>query len=352
MKAYIVTTLIGVFAVDEKNKILEFIPFPKDPVKVAEKLKRSEIELIEEEKRILQKLNAKKISTVFGYRKEGVKFVEPENTGEKFVKENLRKLAVEKKFVKDQLEFNQFLSKVNIELTKIKIKKAVGRDKLVINAANAIEEIDKTTNILVERLREWYGLHFPEMDRAIASHEKFAKLVSKFGSREKIEDEVVEKIREGSMGADFLEVDIEIIRKLADQILQLFDLREKISKYLEKTLKEIAPNFSELAGPLLAAKLIAKAGGLEKLAKMPSSTIQILGAEKALFRFLHGKGKAPRHGLIFSHPLIQNAKDEQRGKIARVLASKLSIAAKLDFYSKKYIGDKLKKELLEKIKQI
>lgn len=352
MRAYIVTTIAGVFAVGEDKKILEFRPFGKNPKEIAEKLKLSEIELLDEEKEIRDKLAKKKALVIFSNRKEGVKHAEPGNEFENFVRENLRKLAMEKGFVKDDVEFNQILTQVNLELTKVKIKKAVGADHLVIHAINATDELDKSINILVERLREWYGLHFPEMDRIVSSHEKFAELVAKFGTREKIDEEDLKSFSQQSMGIDISDEDIKVIQDIANQILQLYKLREKIANYIEKSLKKIAPNFSELAGPQLAAKLIAKAGGLDKLARMASSTIQLLGAEKALFRYLHGKGKSPRHGLIFAHQFIQNAPDKHRGKIARTLAAKLSIAAKLDFYGKKFKADQMKKELQERVKEI
>lgn len=353
MIAYIITTFIGVFGIDENNKIISFKPFPKDPEKIAEKLKLSEVELIEEEKQLQQELLKKGYKEfVFCVRKPGVKHAQPESKAKQYILENLRRIAIEENFVKDQVEFNQLLTKVNIELTKIKIKKAVERDSLVIQANGAIEELDKSINIFVERLREWYSLHFPEMDRIIENHEKFAKLIEKFGSRGKIDEPKLKQFREKSMGIDFTEEDIKTVQLFSSKILELYKLREDISKYLEKLLTEIAPNFTKLVGPMLAAKLISKAGGLEKLAKMPSSTLQLLGSEKALFRFLHGKGKAPRFGLLYHSPYIQSAPEKLKGRVARVLASKLSIAAKMDYYSKEYKGDKLKKELEERIKKI
>jgi nucleolar protein 56 len=353
MRAYIVTTFIGSFGIDEQSKVVAFRPFPRNPEKMAEKLKTSEIELIEEEKQLMQDLWKKKFKDfVFTVRKPGVKHAEPNNLAEQFAKENLRKLAVEKKFVKDQTEFNQLLTKVNLELTKVKIKKAVERDSLIIQTNGAIEELDKSINILVERLREFYGLHFPEMDRLIPDHEKYAKIIERFGSRQSIDYPELSQFKEKSMGVDLTEDDIKIIQSLAIQILSLYKLRESMSNYLEKLLKEVAPNFSELAGTVLAAKLIARAGGLDKLAKMTSSTIQLLGAEKALFRYLHGKGKSPRFGILFNHQLVQNAPEKLKGRIARVLASKLSIAAKMDYYSKEYKADKLKQEIQERVKEI
>jgi nucleolar protein 56 len=125
-----------------------------------------------------------------------------------------------------------------------------------------------------------------------------------------------------------------------------------MEKYLENLLKEFAPNFSAVAGPLLAARLINLAGGFDKLAKKPSSTIQLLGAEKALFRYLHGHGKSPKHGVLFTHNLIQQAPAKKRGKIARVIASKLSIAIKMDYYGKEDKSEELKKDLKQRIDKI
>jgi nucleolar protein 56 len=353
MRAYIVTTFIGSFGVDEQNKIAAFRSFPKSPEKMAEKLKTSEIEIIEEEKLLMQDLWKKKFKEfVFAVRKPDVKRAEPNNAAEKFVKENLRKLAMEKKFVKDQAEFNQLLTRINLELTKVKIKKAIERDRLIIQTISAMEELDRSTNILIERLREFYGLHFPEMDRIISDHEKYAKMIEKFGLRARIEDPELNQFKEKSMGVDLTEDDVAAIQSLAAEILSLYKLRESLLKYLEKLLKEIAPNFSELVGPTIAAKLISKAGGLDKLAKAPSSFIQLVGAEKSLFRYLHGRGKSPRFGILATHPSVQNAPEKLKGRVARVLASKLSIAAKMDYYSKEYRGDKLKKELVERIKEI
>jgi nucleolar protein 56 len=336
----------------KKNKIISFREFPKDPEKIAKKLGLSETELIEEEKQLMKDLQKKGYkSFIFAIKKSGVK-AKPGNQGEKFIKQNLRKLALEKKFVKDQAEFNQLFTKVNSELTKLKIKKAVKRDNLILQTNGAIEEVDKSINIFVERLREWYGLHFPEMNKIISNHEKFVEIVKKYGPRRDITEGDLAEFKEKSMGAELKEEDIKIIQSLAGRIRELYDLRKKLTKYLEKLLKEVIPNFSELAGPIIAAKLISKAGSLERLAKMPSSTVQLLGAEKALFRFLHGRGKSPKFGILFAHPLIQNSPDKLRGRVARALASKLSIAAKMDCYSKKYKADKLKKELKERVKEI
>jgi nucleolar protein 56 len=351
MRAFLITTPIGVFGIAEDKKIIHFEPFPKNPEEIAEKLKLAESEILDEEKKVQEELDKKGYEIYFSIKKPSVKNFELNSKAEQFVKENLRKLALDYSFVKDHVEFNQLLTKINIELTKTKIKKAIEKDHVAIQLIRIIEDIDKMTNVLMERLREFYSLHFPEMDRIVQDHRKYAKIVEKYGLREKIEDLELKQIAQKSMGADFGEEEIKTVQTIAARILEFYKLRDNLSEQLEKILKEVAPNFTELAGPMLSAKLIAKAGGLERLAKMPSSAIQLMGAEKSLFRFLHGKGKSPRFGLIYNHPFVLNAPEKFKGKVARIIASKLSIAAKLDFYSKEYKGDKLKKELEEKVKK-
>jgi nucleolar protein 56 len=355
MKAYVVTTLIGVFAVDETNRIISFKPFPKDVAIIADKIKTSGSKIIEEEESVYKELKERGYKNiVFGKKKEGVEEVEINNPAENYVKENLYDLALKYNFFKDKAEFNQFVTKVNIELTKSEIKKAIKKDSIVIQVTRAIEELDKTINIFVERLREWFSLHFPEMDKAVENHERFVKLVEKYGSRERIEDGELKKLALNSMGIEFTENDILAVQSFAAELNKLYSLRNNLTKYLESLLKEVSPNFLEIAGINVASKLIAKAGGLEKLAKMTSNKIQLLGSEKALFRFLHSKGKAkpPKYGIIFSHPLIQNAPEEKKGKIARLLASKLSMAVKIDFFSKEDKSKELKRDLEEKVKEV
>jgi nucleolar protein 56 len=353
MRIYIVTTFIGCFGATESGKVVSFKPFPKNVEKITEKLKS--FELIEEEKEMMKesmKEGYKEI--IFSTKKEGVNFVEPNNRIEKYIKDNLRKLAIEHKFVKDQMEFNQLFSRINIELTKTKIKKSIERDNLIIQTNNSIEEIDKSLNIFIERLKEFYGLYFPEIFRIVSDRESFSQLVEKYGFREKIPDPEIKHFAGKSMGMNFEENDVKTTQLFATEINRLFKLRENLSKYLEKNLKELAPNLAEIAGPSLAAKLISKSGSLEKLARMASSTIQLLGSERALFRHLHNKEKtlSPKYGYIAMHTVIQNSPQEFKGKLARLLASKISIAAKMDFYSKEYKAIQLKKDLQEKAKKI
>ncbi|MBI2547483.1 MAG: hypothetical protein HYW23_03490 [Candidatus Aenigmarchaeota archaeon] len=338
MYAYLVKTLIGVFSLDENRRVISFKPFSKDPSQIAMKLSEDSPSEIQQ------------IRTEF----KNFEFVSGNLKMEAFVKENLLKYAIEYSFVKNQVEFNQLLTKVNSELAKQKIKETSRRDQLVIHVNNAIEELDKSVNVFIERLREWYSFHFPEMDRMIENHETYVALIEKFGNRQNIDDKKLNHLKDRSSGMDFTEDDTNILKLFASDITKLYQLRESLLDYQSKLVKDVAPNFSAIAGDAIAAKLIAKAGGLERLSRMPSSTIQLLGSEKALFRFLksRGRSKSPKFGLIYNHPMIQNSPRETQGKVARLLAAKLSIASRIDYYSKEYKADEMKKDLENKVKKI
>jgi nucleolar protein 56 len=154
------------------------------------------------------------------------------------------------------------------------------------------------------------------------------------------------------MGADLDETDLKQIQSLCRDILALYKLREGLEKYLDSTMEEVAPNTKYLVGSLLGARLIAISGGLMNLAKRPASTIQVLGAEKALFRSLKTGTRPPKHGLIFQHTLLHDAKKWQRGKIARAVAGKLAIATRADAFGRRSIGVELKASMEKRIDEI
>jgi len=236
--------------------------------------------------------------------------------------------------------------KANLIITKDKLKKAVNEDNLIVQTSDNISEIDKVNNLLIKRLREWYSLYFPELDNQIEDNETFVKLIVK-KDKNKLMKEL--KIKE-SMGAELKKEDLDEILELAKQAFALYELREKHEKYLEKIMEKYCKNLKYLAGTLIAAKLIAQAGSLKKLVLFPASTVQMLGAEKALFRHITTGAKTPKYGIIMQHPFVQNAKKDIKGKAARTLADKLSIAAKLDYFKGEFRADKLKKEIEQKLK--
>ncbi|OGI15658.1 hypothetical protein A3K63_04470 [Candidatus Micrarchaeota archaeon RBG_16_49_10] len=342
MKAYIVRNMAGVFAVGEKGNELDSIIFKRDPEEGAKKL-LSEA-MTAEEGQLIDRLKGKGYSEFILPRKIEPYNFEENSLGERVMRGRLRDVLKDK-------DANGFLTQVGIEITRMRIKETVKKDKIVIQAINTMDEIEKSINIFMERLREWYGLHFPEFEKAVDRHEKFVKIVAENGLRDKIKDEEFIDSARVSMGLDLSETDEEILKLYAEHIRALYRLKERMEKYIEVVMKEIAPNFTELAGPLLGARLIALVGGLDRLAKKASSTIQLLGSEKALFRYLSGKGRAPKHGVLFQSPYIQKAPLAKRGKVARIVSSKLSIAVKMDYYGSPDKSKQLKDELDALIKK-
>lgn len=238
--------------------------------------------------------------------------------------------------------FNEFYKK-NIAMTKEGLRSSVAEDTLVIQAINAIGELDKAANMLSKRLREWYELHAPEFSRSLDDNGKFAELVLKKDKNKLLEEIKVKK--EDCIGADLMPRDIEAIRFLAHQIDELYRTRKKEEAYIEESMKHFCPNLAAVAGTITGAKLLEEAGSLKKLSILPSSTVQILGAEKALFRHMKTGSRPPKYGIIYSHSFIQQQVKSNQGKAARALADKISIAAKVDYFKGEYVGDRLNKEL-------
>src|SRR3990170_5799199 len=373
MKVFIVQFPFGILAFDEENKLIEKTLFSKKPQVAAKTLLRIESGKISEN--IVALINQIKDAgyTTFVFdngnlaaeaqRKLDVK-VEVYEAGQ--FRSQTEQLAVETGFAKDTEEASRWTRNVSMELAKLRVKGAVEqRDLVVAQAIQTLDDMDRTVNLFMGRLREWYGVHFPELDRLIEKHETYARLVLNLGERENFTIESLEKadipkakaeaaaeVAETSMGADIAKTDLSPIQTLAKNVLELYDLRQNMENYLDQTMEEVAPNTKAMVGSLLGARLIAIAGSLRNLAMRPASTIQVLGAEKALFRSLKTGARPPKHGLIFQAALLHDAKKWQRGKIARALAGKLSIAARADAFGGRYVGDVLKASLDKRIEEI
>jgi nucleolar protein 56 len=237
---------------------------------------------------------------------------------------------------------------INMERTKKDLQKALSSpDFKVINAIESIELLDDSLNVLSERLREWYNLYFPEASAVVKSHASFAKIITAGDFKDKLK-ELFPKRSGGEMSGK----DLHAIKVLAKSISEGYATKEELEEYLQKLLKNYCSNLFAVGGAAVSAKLISSVGSLERLAEVPSSTIQLLGAEKALFRHLKTGAKPPKYGIILHHNLLQNTPQRLRGKAARVLAGKLSIAAKRDFFGGDYMGDELAKDLEERIRRL
>lgn len=236
------------------------------------------------------------------------------------------------------------------------------RDMLLSGVTKTIDDLDKIINQLVERLEDWYGIYFPELK--LEDHMKYAELVMMLDRTDidkkelstlvgqKKADEITSKA-EKTLGTKLEPEDLSQCHALARSILQMDKLRTGYEGYQKKLAEELCPNMSAVGGPDIAAKLVSHIGSLNKLAMLPSSTIQVLGAEKALFKHLKNKRvRPPKHGIIFQHPRIASSPKSVRGKIARVLANKLSMAAKADAFTKRDIAKRLKSDFDGRYKEI
>jgi len=372
---HIAECVLGVFAFDDDGKEIGSVQFPRDVAQVAGRLASVQMGVPTEEHRALIAKLMQKKSNEFVVESEELanqltnefkhsRFeVAMSNKAGEILRSDLEKFAADAGVE----NVTKFVHDVNFLLTCDSLRReAAQRDKLIIQAINMLDEIDKTTNIICERVREWYSIHFPELDRMVSEHQHYMKLVLALGSREKFEpaaikavvelpDNLVKKIgtaAQSSLGSSFDQLDINAIQDAAREIFSLFEAREKISGYIDGLMAQVAPNIRTVVGSSIGARLISLAGGLTNLARMPASTLQILGAEKALFRALRSRARPPKHGVIYQYPDIRGVPKWQRGKVARALAGKLSIAARVDAMSGEFIGEKLAAELKARIADI
>ena len=232
------------------------------------------------------------------------------------------------------MKFVKYYEK-NLAETKKKIKESVKFDNFVVQTINNIDEINRVANTLAKRLREWYELYNPEYSRQVEDHEKFVNLIL-LNKDKKVKD---------SMGADLSKEDLKPVMDLVKELEKLYKFKKEQEKYLEKIMKKNCPNITAVTGGTIGARMIAIAGDLKRLMEFPASTIQLLGAEKALFRHMKTGAKAPKHGILHEHPIVAKVKKKEKGKVARAVADKTSIAAKIDYFKGEFIGDKLRKEL-------
>ncbi len=233
-----------------------------------------------------------------------------------------------------------------LQVSKRKIKQSVQKDWLIIQTSNSIDDLTRITNLLAKRLREWYELYNPEFSRTIEDHERFTELIITQNREELLRS--IGLTEELSMGGNLGRDDLNTIFSLAQEIKRLFVLRESEKLYLERLMDEVCPNTKAVAGALIGAKLITLAGSFKRLSELPASTIQLLGAEKALFRHMKTGARSPKYGVIFGHQIIQKSKKASWGKAGRALADKIAIASRVDYFKGKFIGVQLLKELEER----
>lgn len=243
----------------------------------------------------------------------------------------------------DQENIDRMSLGLSHSMSRHKLKFSADKvDSMIIQAVKMVDDLDKELNVYAMRTKEWYGWHFPELAKILNDNLAYARVVLTVGMRmnavetdlsEILPEEVeaaVKAAAEISMGTEISDDDLENIKLLANQVLVYTEYRAQLSSYLESRMRAIAPNLSALVGYLVGARLISHAGSLISLAKSPGSTIQILGAEKALFRALKTKHDTPKYGLIYHSSLIGQATGKNKGKIARMLSAKAALGLRVD----------------------
>ena len=370
-RAHIEETMIGVFALTPDGRVIEKALYPKEAEKIARAITRERNgEITKEVSKVAEGLIKRGFDAVTTTNPELAETLRGEYSFEvdlvdsgpgDALREELPTIARQNNIVRDEEGYYELGRQVSTLLTRGAVQDALGgKEAQITQTVQLLGELDTSLNGLSSRVREWYGLHYPELSRIIRDHQSYLRFITEIGDRASVTKEKLEalglqrrdvagilKEAEGSMGAPLQGSELAEAQRLAQQVLSLYEYRGKLTEYISSLTEEAAPNVSALAGSTLAAKLIEKAGGIKRLAMMPSSTLQILGAEKALFRAMKTKSKPPKHGLIFQHPYVNAAPRGLRGLRARHLAAKLSIAARADAFSGNFIADQLKKELDE-----
>ncbi|MGA2784332.1 MAG: C/D box methylation guide ribonucleoprotein complex aNOP56 subunit [Candidatus Bathyarchaeia archaeon] len=383
MQVHVVETPAGVFIIDEKGKVLDKILFSKIPHVAAAELKQVQEGVMSSVLQMLKRsgqsgeLVFEDTALANAAEKDGLQVsVERSSTAEEFRNKLssdwkgrdgwLKEQELDTSVLRSPSSYNEFARQITLEIARAGIASAATRrDLSAVQAVRAVDDIDKTLNLLAGRVREWYGLHFPEMDRIVEKHDTYARLVAKLGNRnnftkdnlvaEGLPSETVDQLSNAarrSMGGQIDEVDLEVLKSFCGLMLELYKFRGKSDEYVDDVLKQVAPNMTAIVGAPLSARLISIAGSLDNLAKMPASTLQVLGAEKALFRSLKTGARPPKHGVIFQHGAIHQSPRWQRGKIARALAGKLTIAARVDAFGGEYMGEKLRDDVNKKVDSI
>ncbi|KAK6319582.1 hypothetical protein J4Q44_G00107930 [Coregonus suidteri] len=253
--------------------------------------------------------------------------------------------------------------------SRAKVKFNVNRsDNMIIQSIALLDQLDKDINTFSMRVREWYGYHFPELIKIVTDNSTYCKMAQLIGNRKELSEESLESMEEvvmdsakaqsileasrSSMGMDISPIDLINIERFSNRVVSLAAYRLELQEYLHSKMGQVAPNLAALIGDVVGARLISHAGSLTNLAKYPASTVQILGAEKALFRALKTRGNTPKYGLIFHSTFIGRAAAKNKGRISRYLANKCTIASRIDAFSDVptcVFGDKLRDQVEERL---
>ncbi|MCL5423486.1 MAG: hypothetical protein M1385_00175, partial [Candidatus Marsarchaeota archaeon] len=255
------------------------------------------------------------------------------------------------------------LRKKMLERAKQGMKSTYEKEEFIlIQASNAFEESNKSYNLANERLSEWFGLYIPELK--VGNFITLANLAIMLADNNPDRDKIIElvgndergehtyKMINETIGRELSENERKTLRGFAEYTLSILKGMDTLAEYIKATSERLLPNVTYLTDDKMAAELLSKAGSIERLATMPASTIQLLGAEKALFKHIKYGSRPPKYGVLFKLADVTSAPKDKKGRIARVYATKIAIALKADYYSKRFIGDVLKTDLKKSLDRI
>ena len=373
MPVYLTLTVFGVFILDEDGKVTSKHLFYPEADKAAAILMAVNDETVTDTlENSLKELEGKDVIVEDAMLARALSKIEnlnvrvEEGNAPRWFRDSQDTYLTEQGIIASSEEIATFRREVSIILAKSKVSAASEeKDLLIKNAIDAVDEIDKAINVLIMRLREWYSLHHPSLNRLVEDQEIFTKILSTSTGKASINkgglesvgvpDTMAEQVVNaliGDIGAELQDSDLAVITSLAKSVNGLYLMRNELETYISSMMESVAPNLAALAGPMIGARLISLAGSLKELARKPSSTIQVFGAEKALFRSLKTGADPPKHGIIYRVPEVNTAPFWQRGKIARSLAGKLSIAARIDAYSDRDTGSTLREQFISRVEEI
>jgi nucleolar protein 56 len=278
---------------------------------------------------------------------------DPDNLGRRRLTEDLFKIALDLGIHKTEDQVRAIIKEVGILVaTKDLGADKGGKELQGAQAVKALDDMDLVIDRLGQRLREWFLVEHPGHIAELPDPEEFAEVMA---SRYPWTTSAYHKRNLDSIRAILDKEDKgsnDLLVRLAQRQADLFEDRRNLEGHIQRVMEEATPCLSEVAGPVLAARLVAEAGSLERLAKMAATTVQILGAKRALFRHLRSGDAPPKHGLLFIHPHVSGAKWWQRGKITKALATCVVRAARSDAFGDGDNAKALKKDLEKKVATI
>jgi len=241
----------------------------------------------------------------------------------------------------EETKYVELMRKNNIIATRNQVANSVQEETLLIQAMSTLNELDPVLNRLTKKMREWYALYNPEFEKSITNNDAFIRLIIEKDREDLLKELGVEQ----TMGGNIPKRDKEFLQATAKDISVMFERREKIIDYVKEVSQKIMPNVIAITGPVMGTRMLAIAGSLEKFSKYPSSTVQLLGAENALFKHIRTGSRCPKYGFLINHPLVTKTAKKLKGKTARAIADKVAIAAKVDYFKGAPIGEKLREQL-------